>query len=487
MADSIVASVLSSGGNESLGWLNDILKQMWPNICVAGEVLTKEIVEPALEEGLPSALKGIKLTKVYFGSSPPTFDNIDVITATDVNSIKLNMDLTFIAEDCEIELAGRVSVGVKSMKLKGRISVVMSPLINTLPCIGAVQFAFINPPTMDMGFTGAANIANWSVVNKAIFDIVESLLASMMILPNYMSFPLVCGNDFFQTYKEPPGIVRLTVVKGSNFRGDLGFLRKDLPDIYVKTKFGAFDEWVTSVQKNKTDPVWNERKDFVFSDKDQLIKIEAWDHDVMSKDDCVGIASETVEQFLLDDFGMKSLKLVAMDDMAGIGADITLQAKLFKCVPDLLSFELQDFAGDEHNDCICGFMIILIGQGFDIPLPKTYDESYASNVKVEWGPSQNFVTASIYDAPGIDAANPSYDTPFLIPLTQELIKSNKDHDVVFTVMNLKDGDESELGTKSVAFDSIMEASTKTITGEKEPIGDQGLKLRYQVSLRGLSE
>merc|ERR1740121_1691649 len=306
-----------------------------------------------------------------------------------------------------------------------------------------------------------------------------------MILPNPMLITLVAENDFFQTYKEPLGIVRLTVVNGSNFRPELRMLRKDIPDIYVKTKFCAFDQWETSVQKNNTDPVWNERRDFVFSDDDQLIKIEAWDSDTMSKDDCVGIASATVGQFLLNDDGLKTLKLVSMDN-ARIGADVTMRARIYRCVPDLLSFELPDFTGNTYNDCICGFMIILIGQGFDIPVPETYEETNASYVKVQWGPSQNFVTPSIFNAPGIDATNPSYDTPFLITLTQESIKSNKGHDVVFTVMNSKDGDESVLGTQSIAFDSIMEASTKTITGEKgQPFGDQGLKLRYQVSLRGL--
>jgi len=246
-----------------------------------------------------------------------------------------------------------------------------------------------------------------------------------------------------------------------------------------KTKFGAFDQWQTSVQKNATDPEWNERKDFVFSDDDQVIEVEAWDEDTFSSDDHVGTASATVKEFLLEDSGMKTLQLSGKDGSL-IEGDITLQLEAYKCVSDLSSFELPDFGGD---GCICGFMIILVGKGIDIPVPKTY----STFVKVEWGPSQNFVTAPIMDAPGIDATNPSYDTPFLIPLTQELIKSNKEHDVVFTVMNSFEGDETELGTTSVTFDSIMESSTKTITGDKEESIGEGLKLRYQVSLRGLSK
>jgi len=236
-----------------------------------------------------------------------------------------------------------------------------------------------------------------------------------------------------------------------------------------KTKFGAFDQWQTSVQKNATDPEWNERKDFVFSDDDQVIEVEAWDEDTFSSDDHVGTASATVKEFLLEDSGMKTLQLSGKDGSL-IEGDITLQLEAYKCVSDLSSFELPDFGGD---GCICGFMIILVGKGIDIPVPKTY-------VKVEWGPSRYFATAPIF------ATNPSYDTPFLIPLTQELFQSNKEHDVVFTVID-SDVDGAELGTTNVTFDSIMESSTKTITGDKEESIGEGLKLQYQVSLRGLSK
>merc|ERR1719232_2468009 len=112
----------------------------------------------------------------------------------------------------------------------------------------------------------------------------------------------------------------------------------------------------------------------------------------------LGPQAELSDNFLLDDDGLKTLKL-ADKDGAAIDGDITLQVEAYKCVSDLSSFELPDFDGNEHNDCICGFMIILVGKGVDIPVPKTY----STFVKVEWGPSQNFVTAPITDAPGIDA------------------------------------------------------------------------------------
>mmetsp|Transcript_21744 Transcript_21744/g.24164 ORF Transcript_21744/g.24164 Transcript_21744/m.24164 type:complete len:508 (-) Transcript_21744:169-1692(-) len=487
------AAVLSSGGSESLGWLNDILKQLWPNMCAVGETIIKESVEPVLAEGLPQLLRGLKFTTIDFGSAPPAFDNIDVFT-TQNSIIKLNIDVSWEAKDCKITLEDRIiSAGVAGITLKGRLSVLMGPLINTLPLVGAVQLAFINPPTIDIDFTGIANIADWSIVDTKIQEIVQSQLAPMMVLPNRLLSTLDPTNNFCRdTYQEPVGIVRVTIVKGSQFRDELGLFRKDIPDLYVKTKFGALtEEWTTSVQKNTKNPAWNEQKDFIFSDDDQELRLEVWDADnklLGDPDDLIGVASTTMGQFLLNDTnnGLDSLKL-SMDG-SHIGPEITIQAEIYKCVPDLASFTLPDFSnGNDRSNCICGYLIILVGQVFDIAVPKIYANT---SVKVGWGSKYDFVTPSVVNAPGMDPTNPSFNTPFLIPLTQEDVVSTQSPipDVVFTMMN----NDDKIGTLNVSFDDIANDTTKTMTGDKVPFisaDDNSCEttIQYRVSLRGLSK
>jgi len=487
------AAVLSSGGSESLGWLNDILKQLWPNMCAVGETIIKESVEPVLAEGLPQLLRGLKFTTIDFGSAPPAFDNIDVFT-TQNSMIKLNIDVSWEAKDCKITLEDRIiSAGVAGITLKGRLSVLMGPLINTLPLVGAVQLAFINPPTIDIDFTGIANIADWSIVDTKIQEIVQSQLAPMMVLPNRLLSTLDPTNNFCRdTYQEPVGIVRVTIVKGSQFRDELGLFRKDIPDLYVKTKFGALtEEWTTSVQKNTKNPAWNEQKDFIFSDDDQELRLEVWDADnklLGDPDDLIGVASTTMGQFLLNDTnnGLDSLKL-SMDGFHN-GPEITIQAEIYKCVPDLASFTLPDFSnGNDRSNSICGYLIILVGQVFDIAVPKIYANT---SVKVGWGSKYDFVTPSVVNAPGMDPTNPSFNTPFLIPLTQEDVVSTQSPipDVVFTMMN----NDDKIGTLNVSFDDIANDTTKTMTGDKVPFisaDDNSCEttIQYRVSLRGLSK
>merc|ERR1711971_1436577 len=122
MISSSKAAVVASGGPESLGWLNDILHQMWPKTCIASANIVRESVEPALAD-LPPPISSLRFNKIFFGDTPPKFGRIDVHTRTE-NSIKLNIDVTWEGEECEIELQNKlISAGVETIKFKGRLSV----------------------------------------------------------------------------------------------------------------------------------------------------------------------------------------------------------------------------------------------------------------------------------------------------------------------------------------------------------------------------
>jgi hypothetical protein len=86
------------------GFLNDIVAQLWPNICVYGANMTKETVEPILKSTLPTPLSNLKFVKLDLGHIPIQFSNVDV-HKTSSQGIKLDMDLTWDGV-CDIELDG---------------------------------------------------------------------------------------------------------------------------------------------------------------------------------------------------------------------------------------------------------------------------------------------------------------------------------------------------------------------------------------------
>lgn len=462
----VIAAAVASGGPESLGWLNDIISQLWGRMSIAGEQMVKESVEPSFAE-LPGPLSSLRFTKIDLGKTPIKFDRIDVHTKNE-DCIKLDIDIIWDG-DCDIVLSANIigSFGVRSVKLTGRLSVLMLPLIDRMPLVSAVQVAFINPPELDLDFTGMANIADLSIIDSTIRNTIHYSMASMMVLPNRMLVKMDPANDYFETYQEPIGIVRLTVVSGGGFKIQGRLLNKDVPDCFVKTKFASFPEWTTTTKNNTVSPEWNESKDFLLSDDDQLITLDAYDSDGLSSHDDLGIASLTVGELLLA--GKTSdVKLVKKGKQTG--AHIVVKSDIYNLVPDLMSFESPVYAG---SDSLCGLLTILVAQAFSIPVAKE-DANVSVSVKVG---KKVFVTAAVVDGPGIDALNPSFDTPFVVPLTQKMAASKDD--VVFTVMNGTD----IIGTTEVSYSTLVDSPTMRLTGRTD-VG-QGAMLQFRVMLRGM--
>lgn len=88
------------------GFLNDIIAQLWPNICVAGSKMTQDIANPMFKEMLPGPLASLHFTKVNFGPKPMTVSNV-LATKTDTDGIKLDLNLNWDG-NCDIELDGKM-------------------------------------------------------------------------------------------------------------------------------------------------------------------------------------------------------------------------------------------------------------------------------------------------------------------------------------------------------------------------------------------
>jgi Ca2+-dependent lipid-binding protein len=106
MQASLVDTLTASGGGEQAGFLNDIVEQLWPNICVAGAKIIKEAVEPILASTLPGPLANLRFVKLDFGHVPIRFSNVDVHKTTS-QGIKLDMDVNWEGV-CDIELDGNM-------------------------------------------------------------------------------------------------------------------------------------------------------------------------------------------------------------------------------------------------------------------------------------------------------------------------------------------------------------------------------------------
>eukprot|EP00978_Attheya_sp_CCMP212_P005678 scaffold12731_cov43-Attheya_sp.AAC.1 len=451
----------------SVSFLSDIMMQLWSYINAAGSAKVKEIVEPMFKEMLPGPLANLHFEKVDLGEVPMSLVNIVVHEVSEDGFLQFDMDV-FWDGTCDIRLAAPFvgSFGVKEIKFSGRLSILLKPLTNQLPIVSAIQYAFINPPSLDLEFTGLAQIVDFQLIR----DMVGDILQSMMVLPNRMMYKMDLTSSFLDTYQPPIGITRITALRGRGFQIEKILIGPDdIPDVYCDIQLGP-TKWRTSTIKNNLSPEWNEAGDFLLSDHDQIVSVNAVDEDFgLDPDDDLGTCKFSVGEMLLA--GKTTELELQKENGTGTGAYLTLQCDVCELIPDLASFETE-----KGKNMLCGLLTVLVTQAFDIPLEK---EDASTFVSVSYG-EHNFCTGVVVDAPGYDALNPLYDSAFHVPLTHEMVKS-KDKDVVLKLMN---GEDTILSTITLTHDELVNAPYRTVAATRK-VGDHGAALQFRVSFAGI--
>lgn len=354
------------------------------------------------------------------GDVPIKLDNVVVHKlADDKSSVQFDLDVIWDGE-CDIQMRSDYGLqfGVKSVKLSGRMSFLLCPLTEVLPVVSAIQYSFINIPDLELDFTGLAQVADFTIIDKTIRKMILDILSGMMVLPNRMLFKMDLANDYLKTYQPPLGIVNVTAVRGRGFVIERGVITDDVPDVYLLTQFGSPPTpWRTKTVWDDLSPVWNESAHFVLSDYDQNIRIHAWDEDKspLDPDDDLGEAEITVGDMLVAG-GTAEVELLI--DEKESGAHVTLACEVLPLTTkDLLSFDNPLCDGPNK---LCGCLTILVTKAFDIPLKV---EKAATFVKVSFA-KQQFFTSVVTDYPGLDALNPDYDVSFMVPLTTDIVESS---------------------------------------------------------------
>lgn len=459
-------SLFGSGNATDISQVNfftDLLKALWPELDVA----VSKMIRASCEEIFATLTPKIKVQKMQLGNVPMRMENIQVLRQTknqSSSSIRLTMDVVWNG-NCDMEFTTNLGVGfgVEHLKFHGRLVCTLFPLTQELPLIGAVQYAFINPPKMQMKFTGLASIANTSILQDTVQSTMASSLTSL-VLPNQSLYKMDPKLTLEQIYQAPLGIVRLTILSGSGFQEEVRRMAKnDIPDVFVKVQFGAGGTYQTAVVKNSLKPIWKQETcDFMLYDKDQLLRLEAWDEDngTLDADDALGSTHVSIQEVLQGmRNGIHNLSLQT-DDYRPTGSSLQIACEILPLLEDPSRIVMTPTKKSSH---LQGLLTVLIPGVQN--LPTTVDKA-SSYVKVKVGDLPEKVTATVIDYPGLDALNPFYDATMEYPLTSEVIGK----DIALEVWNGATPKELKLtGSTSIAWKSIVASPKGTLTLTQQSI------------------
>jgi len=471
----LIEKLTAEGQGEPAAFLNDIITYLWPNIQVAGSQIIKDTVEPMFKTMLPGPLTDLHFTKIDFGSVPIVFSNV-VVVKTPQDGIQLDLNVDWEGK-CHFSLDGKMApkVGVKKVVLNGRLSILLCPLTNIIPLIGAAQIAFINPPQLKLNFTGAADVADFSFIEAPVRKILLSIINSILVLPNRIMVRLDSTADYFKTFHQPLGIIRITAEKASGFAEEqeqskakklFSKLTRASPDCYAEIEVGAEPAWRTSTKNNTTTPTWGETHDFVVTDYAQCVKVTVNDQDVNS-DDEVGVAVTTVREILVAGGKMELGMIHKGEETPG---KVALSCEFFQFTPE----DGASFSASTHSGpgLMSGLISVLIAGAFGIKGPR---ETLQPSIVVTYGDKHRFQTAIHTDAPGTDINNPAFDTQFRIPVTGDITPGS----LRIACMDK----EKEVGAIELPFADLAKAPNMTLTDNFD-VGN-GAKVRASIILSGL--
>jgi hypothetical protein len=209
MSSSWYNASLDQATTTHVNFLSDILDRLWPYINRGGCQLMRETMEPMFAETLPSPLQSLRFVKLDLGTIPIVVDNILVHerkTHGDKEYVVFEWDVTWHSSS-DMQLAtsnGMIQFGVKDIRLTGRMVFWMQPLSNEIPCIDAIQYAFVNPPELELDFTGLANVADFNLgidMKGTIRTMMQDVLAGIMVLPVKMLYVMNPGVDYRDIYQ----------------------------------------------------------------------------------------------------------------------------------------------------------------------------------------------------------------------------------------------------------------------------------------------
>lgn len=274
-----------------------LMRLLWPHLSPAihREVIeqTREPIRQALEK-IPF-MKNMRLDVFDLGERPFRIDSIKSYTSNK-DEIMIEAPI-FWGGDFHVRVVPVAQIGgkeidlpidISSIQIKALARIVISPLVEQLPCAGGVTVSLLERPTFDMDFRilDSPDLLSIPPVPAILRAALHLVAGKMIVYPNDFSVPLMPN---YGLPDPPKGILRIKVVSGHGLKSS--FFDKVDPFVQLEIREGRPRK--TKTIQNEENPVWNETIDLIVDDfEKQNLKAAIMDDDMISASIVGGIEIE---------------------------------------------------------------------------------------------------------------------------------------------------------------------------------------------------
>lgn len=297
---------------EKVEWLNSIMSDLWPYLCIHVKNTLQNSVEPLIQEMEPKTiLSSFVFTEIHLGSLPPRIKHVNAyrpktqFASQRAKNIILDMEVEFCG-NCNLQFKClMLPIGVEDVIFKGSLRLEFSPLLIAPPFIGSAAVSFTEMPLIEFNLTGIGNIVEIPGIYKILRDTIDTIVGDQFVLPSKFIVPLIPDEimtdhnlspmDLMHPF--PKGCIFVHIkyaydlVAKDNIKALGMTMVKGKSDPYVKVNLGN-QEFKTRVKKATLAPIWNEKCCFIVSNPSlQTLRYSLFDDDQEipgSTDDSLG-------------------------------------------------------------------------------------------------------------------------------------------------------------------------------------------------------
>ncbi|KAJ8767782.1 hypothetical protein K2173_020722 [Erythroxylum novogranatense] len=279
---------------QKLNWLNAHLTKIWPFVNEAASELIRASVEPVLEQYRPIILSSLKFSKLTLGTVAPQFTGVSIIE-DGKDSITMELEMNWdgnpsIILDIKTRLGLALPVQVKDIGFTGVFRLIFKPLVEEIPCFGAVSYSLRQKKKLDftlkvIGGDISAIPGLYGAIEETIRDAVEDSIT----WPVRKIVPILPG-DYSDLELKPVGILEVKLVQAKELTNkDLIGKSDPYAVLYVRPIRARMKS--SKIINNDLNPIWNEHFEFVVEDATtQHLVVRIYDDEGLQASELIGCA-----------------------------------------------------------------------------------------------------------------------------------------------------------------------------------------------------
>ncbi|KAG2569251.1 hypothetical protein PVAP13_7NG377300 [Panicum virgatum] len=280
---------------QKLKWLNQELTKIWPFVNEAASELIKISVEPVLEQYRPIIIASLKFSKLTLGTVAPQFTGISIIENTQESGIVMELEMNWDANasiilDVKTLLGVALPIQVKDIGFTGIFRLIFKPLVEELPCFGAVCFSLRKKKKLDFRLKViGGEISALPGISDALEDTIKNAVEDSITWPVRKVIPIIPG-DYSDLELKPVGTLEVKLVQARDLTNkDLIGKSDPFAIVYVRPLPDKMKRSKTI--NNDLNPIWNEHFEFIVEDADtQTVTVKIYDDDGIQESDLIGSA-----------------------------------------------------------------------------------------------------------------------------------------------------------------------------------------------------